>query len=316
MLVIFSAFKKEAIGLLGLLKIKKIVKNKNTVIYDGTINNKRMIICITGMGKSNASVAASQVIEMKLENPVFLIQGISGSLIDSLKVGDLIMYESIRNLDQFKIEKKSPENIINVQDIQVQIVSKSTEEGDTSAVEINENILYLPYGEKSSDIEINNYYLFKAKGIKADPKKINADFNYFKNKWEGSTEGLRILKANGGLVSYVITDGREKETLHKLYDVEAIDMESYYIADIAINNLTPVICIRSISDSPGESIPDLILKFKSGNFFCKFACLIELIFSKTKIRSLLKTSKNISFACRNLNLFSRIVVLPYFGYRL
>src|SRR5450830_1425114 len=106
MLVFFAAFKKEAVDLLKTIKLKKIIKIKSTVIYDGNIKNRRIIICIMGMGKYNSIFAVSQIIKMNLENPVFIIQGISGALVDNLNIGDLVVYESIKNLEKFQISKK------------------------------------------------------------------------------------------------------------------------------------------------------------------------------------------------------------------
>ncbi|MCX6347513.1 MAG: hypothetical protein NTZ89_06245 [Actinobacteria bacterium] len=60
MLVFFAAFKKEAVDLLKTIKLKKIIKIKSTVIYDGTIKNKRIIICIMGMGKYNSLFAVAE----------------------------------------------------------------------------------------------------------------------------------------------------------------------------------------------------------------------------------------------------------------
>src|SRR5680860_629199 len=106
MLVLFAAFKKEAAGLLKIIESKKIIKINSTVIYDGTIKNKRIVICITGIGKSNSLFAISQIIKMNLENPVFIIQGVSGALVDNLSIGDLVIYESIKNLEKFRSAKK------------------------------------------------------------------------------------------------------------------------------------------------------------------------------------------------------------------
>jgi adenosylhomocysteine nucleosidase len=271
MLVIFAAFRKEAAGLFKIIKLRKRIRIRSTDIYDGTIKNKRIIICITGMGKSNALFAVSRIIKMNLDNPVFIIQGISGAVVDNLNIGDLVFYESIKNLEKFKTEKKT----------------NGTEEF---------NLSYL------DDIE-------------SSPEVINVNFDFSKKEWEDIGKNSRILKASGGLVSYIVTEHSDKDVLSKIHGVEAIDMESYYIADAAINNGIMAICLRSISDTLKEPIPELITRFNSGNFICKFNCLAELLFSKTKSRSMLVSGKNITKACRNLNYFINKTMLPYFGYK-
>ena len=99
MIIIFAAFKKEAESLLKLINCQKIIKDGNTIIYFGKIYNKKIIICITGIGKLNAVKGANKIIqmitEMKLDNPIFLIQGISSALVENLKIGDLIIFFNI-----------------------------------------------------------------------------------------------------------------------------------------------------------------------------------------------------------------------------
>jgi len=266
MLVIFAAFKKEAIDLIKLLKFKKTLKNKSAVIYDGLIENKRMIICITGMGKSNSLFAVKQVIAMNLENPVFIIQGVSGAVIENINIGDLIFYESIKNLEQFQAK---------------------------------------------TQLNGNDF-----KEVKSASKILNIDFDLLKTRWEAGKKCHRLLKFSGGLVSYVVTDATEKNILNKLYGIEAIDMESYFIADAALNSQIPFICIRSVSDNLSEPISKLITRFSSGNLCYKFNFLIKLIFSRRKIKSIAHSYKNINIACRSLNQFVKKILLPYFGYKL
>ncbi|MHB1346884.1 MAG: 5'-methylthioadenosine/S-adenosylhomocysteine nucleosidase family protein, partial [Candidatus Humimicrobiaceae bacterium] len=266
MLVFFAAFKKEAIDLIRMLESRKTVKFKKTVIYDGTIRNKRAVICIMGMGKSNSLYALRKILKMKLENPVFVIQGISGAVADHLKIGDVVIYETVKNIEKFETSNNADIPTCSVPDIEE---------------------------------------------IKFDSGVIN--FDSLKSSWESYDKDLRILKSSGGLVPHVVTDQREKLFLNKSYSVEAIDMESYYIADIAKDNKIPVICVRSISDSLGEPISELIVRFGSGGFCIKIKCLISALFSRSETRSIISSYKNIDISCRNLNLFVKKVLLPYFG---
>ncbi|MCX6347514.1 MAG: hypothetical protein NTZ89_06250 [Actinobacteria bacterium] len=227
----------------------------------------------------------------------------------------------MKNLEKFQISKKVRGNKDCSPNAQKDNLVKGGGVKHPAILQSNENILCLSHRERLTDIKINNYHLSDLSETKAAFEVINGNFDSIKKKWEGSAKNLRILKASGGLVSYVsglvsyvVTDSMEKDVLNKLQGVEAIDMESYYIADNAINNGIPVICIRSISDNRIEPIPELIIRFKNGNFYCKLSCLIELIFSKTKARSMIVSAKNITKACRNLNHFIKKIILPYFGY--
>jgi len=312
MLVIFSAFKKEAIDLIKLLEFKKTLKAKRAVIYDGIIKNKRVIICITGMGKSNSLFAAKQVIEMNLSNPVFIIQGVSGAVAQNIDICDLIFYESIKNLEQYQPERQSGENDSCIPDTRKQDLNKSKHTGEKK----NNHVVYLPLGKILKKTGSDSHPLSDFKEIESALKLLNINFDLLKTKWEANMKSSRILKSSGGLVSYVVTDSMEKSVLNELYGIEAIDMESYFIADDAIGRQIPVICIRSISDNITEPISEIIIRFGSGNSCFKFKILINLIFSRSKIISIIDSYKNINIACRSLNQFVKKILLPYLGYEL
>jgi hypothetical protein len=126
---------------------------------------------------------------------------------------------------------------------------------------------------------------------------------------------LRIFRAAGGAVSHVVIKNQEKDFFNKIYNVEAVDMESYYIAAASAANRIPVICVRSISDNIEKTIPEFMLEFNTVSFFGKIAWLIKVLFSRKKTRELIQAYKNINEACMNLSRFSRSVLLPFFGYR-
>ncbi len=314
MLVIFAAFKKEAFALLKTIKVKEVIKNKSTLIFDGLIQNKRIIICITGMGSSNSIADVSLVTELNLKNPVFIIQGISGALADWLKTGDLVFYNSIKNLEWFNSGGK----IIPHKASNAYIQTQNPEEGSVEEYEQGvgnaANTLYLPFGKKVTNADMDNYNLYEKDEMKAAFEALNGNFELLKNKWESNNKNVKLFMVSGGLVSYVVTNKSDMDILNKTQGVEAIDMESYYIADNATQKDIPVICIRSISDSPNEPIPELIIRFNEGGIYSRFCCLLELLFSRTKAVSVMRSLKNMTKACRNLNQFVLVTMLPYFGY--
>jgi len=266
------------------------------------------------MGKSNSLFAAGQIIKMKLDNPVFIVQGISGALLDNFKIGDLVFYESIKNLEQFRAQKNAGENSSCNTDVQKQNRINENDAGYGERMHGSNDILHLPYGGGIKNIGMNHHYLPDFKENDAVNKIMGVDFDLLKDKWEVIIKDSRIFKSIGGLVSYVVTNFTEKNVLNRLYGVEAIDMESYYIADAAIKNGIPIICIRSISDNFSEPIPESIIGFNSGSIYFKFKCIINVIFSNQETRSIIRGYKNINIACRNLNLFIEKILLPYFGY--
>lgn len=316
MLVVFAAFKKEAAGLLKLINCQKIKKMGETIIYDGEINSKRIIVCITGMGKSNSLNGVKKIIEMDLANPLFLIQGTSGALIENMKIGDLIIYESIQNLEQIQISKNKKNKNVNEKALLEQITNTETAKAGN---ELNK-IWGLSQNIKLTGNEINSYFnIFNWEEIETITEINNDDFSFLKNIEKNNIGNFNIFKSSGAIVSSVVTDLIDKKALNQLFGAEAVDMESYYIADIARNNGIPVACVRSVSDNLMEGVPDFFNDFESNNknkYLKKIFILFKIIFSKSKIKSAYRTLKNINIASKNLNDFVAKIVLPSFDYKL
>lgn len=316
MLVVFAAFKKEAAGLLKLINCQKIKKIGETIIYDGEINSKRIIVCITGMGKSNSLNGVKKIIEMDLANPLFLIQGTSGALIENMKIGDLIIYESIQNLEQIQISKNKKNKNVNEKALLEQTTNTETAKAGN---ELNK-IWGLSQNIKLTGNEINSYFnIFNWEEIETITEINNDDFSFLKNIEKNNIGNFNIFKSSGAIVSSVVTDLIDKKALNQLFGAEAVDMESYYIADIARNNGIPVACVRSVSDNLMEGVPDFFNDFESNNknkYLKKIFILFKIIFSKSKIKSAYRTLKNINIASKNLNDFVAKIVLPSFDYKL
>lgn len=316
MLVVFATFKKEAAGLLKLINCQKIKKMGETIIYDGEINSKRIIVCITGMGKSNSLNGVKKIIEMDLANPLFLIQGTSGALIENMKIGDLIIYESIQNLEQIQISKNKKNKNVNEKALLEQTTNTETAKAGN---ELNK-IWGLSQNIKLTGNEINSYFnIFNWEEIETITEINNDDFSFLKNIEKNNIGNFNIFKSSGAIVSSVVTDIIDKKALNQLFGAEAVDMESYYIADIARNNGIPVACVRSVSDNLMEGVPDFFNDFESNNknkYLKKIFILFKIIFSKSKIKSAYRTLKNINIASKNLNDFVAKIVLPSFDYKL
>lgn len=316
MLVVFAAFKKEAAGLLKLINCQKIKKMGETIIYDGEINSKRIIVCVTGMGKLNSLNGVKKIIEMDLANPLFLIQGVSGALIENMKIGDLIIYESIQNLEQIQISKNKKNKNVNEKALLEQTTNTETAKAGN---ELNK-IWGLSQNIKLTGNEINSYFnIFNWEEIETITEINNDDFSFLKNIEKNNIGNFNIFKSSGAIVSSVVTDLIDKKALNQLFGAEAVDMESYYIADIARNNGIPVACVRSVSDNLMEGVPDFFNDFESNNknkYLKKIFILFKIIFSKSKIKSAYRTLKNINIASKNLNDFVAKIVLPSFDYKL
>ena len=110
MLIVFGALKIELIPLLKSIQLNSIRKTGKTIIYEGFKNSRAVAIIQTGMGAKNAKRAAeffgdnySEYIKRNSawpgENTEVLMIGFCGATDRSIKVGDTIIYSSIKNIE-------------------------------------------------------------------------------------------------------------------------------------------------------------------------------------------------------------------------
>jgi nucleoside phosphorylase len=125
MLIIFGALKIELIPLLKSIQINNILKTGKTIIYQGSKNSIPVLIIQTGMGAKNAKRAAeffrdnySEYIKRNSagpgENTEVLMIGFCGAADRSIKVGDTIIYSSIKNIEHSGEESFKQNGIISL----------------------------------------------------------------------------------------------------------------------------------------------------------------------------------------------------------
>jgi len=109
MLVVFGALKIELIPILRSIHIYNIHKAGKTIIYEGFKDSRPIAIIQTGMGAKNAMQAAKFFKDNFLEyikdriigpedNIEVLMIGFCGAADGSMKVGDVVVYRSIKNI--------------------------------------------------------------------------------------------------------------------------------------------------------------------------------------------------------------------------
>lgn len=87
---IIAAMDKEIIKYQEMFDLKLI--NKNLGIYEGNYENKKIILCLSGIGKVNAAITTQYLIDTY--NPNYIINsGCCGSLVENIKVLDTILVD-------------------------------------------------------------------------------------------------------------------------------------------------------------------------------------------------------------------------------
>jgi len=202
MLIIFGALKIELIPILKMIHIRNIHRTGKTIIYEGFRDSGPVTIIQTGMGAENAKRAAKFFKDNYLEyikdcstdpgDPAeVLMIGFCGAADGSLKVGNAVAYNSIKNI------------------------------------------------ESSGR---NGFFLSGSLKLEKDRPThlhIKDDFLY----------------AAGATVPEVIASPAIKKRLNTDFDIQAIDMESYPVAEIIQEMHLPFRCIRVVSDGARDLLP-------------------------------------------------------------
>lgn len=69
------------------------------------------------------------------------------------------------------------------------------------------------------------------------------------------TGGFNVLRTRGVSVSRVVCEAGDKEALGRAFSAGAVDMESFWIAEIARDWNVPFLAVRAISDAADETLP-------------------------------------------------------------
>ncbi len=69
-------------------------------------------------------------------------------------------------------------------------------------------------------------------------------------------DGLNCAHGTGLTVSSVITSARAKRELWREFGSIAVDMETFQVASICRDRSVPAVCVRVVSDSSDEDLPD------------------------------------------------------------
>jgi len=239
MSIIFGALKFEISGLIKMMNVECIDRKGSITIYRGSISGREVLLVETGMGKHNVQKAARLIAESYLSSSSIskraLAIGFCGATSGNLQVGDVVLYKTIKNLEN------------------------------------------IDFSKTCTDI---SFY---------DIAKIGCS-EYIKNS-------CKILKVNGGTVSNVIADSELKKNIGAKFDVQAVDMETYWIGKTIIENNLPFCCVRAVSDSVDENIPDFLLTLFGKSILANIFNLLALaIKSPKKIFQITRAVRNIKKA--------------------
>ena len=224
---ILGAFDEEVTILEKQLVNPKAHTIEGIQFLTGTLNEQNVVITRTGVGKVNAAMTATLIIEHFHPNQV-IFTGVAGGLNPDLQIGDIVIAErtaqhDLGRLESSEIENTGVKNPINGQRNPVFF------RADPELLQIVETAL--------EDIELTPFQ---------------------------SSQGQRQPRIIKGTVVtgdvFVASDGK-KAALHKNLGADAVEMEGAAVAQICWQHSVPCLVIRSLSDNADASASEDFKKY-------------------------------------------------------
>ncbi|MFO7929473.1 MAG: hypothetical protein R6U35_07380 [Candidatus Humimicrobiaceae bacterium] len=117
------------------------------------------------------------------------------------------------------------------------------------------------------------------------------------------------VEVTGGTTEYLTNDKALKEKILKHTGVQAVDMESYYIAKLMAKKNINFQVLRVVSDTLENNFPGFFMDFSLGNNISGIINLFKFILNPRNIKKMHRVIKNIKIAKKSLNKTVKLLVL-------
>ena len=224
---ILGAFDEEVTILEEQLVNPKTHTIEGIQFLTGTLNEQNVVIARTGVGKVNAAMTATLVIEHFRPNRV-IFTGVAGGLNPDLQIGDIVIAEKtaqhdLGRLESVKIENTGVRNPINGRRNPVFFPA------DPGLLQITQTVL--------ADIKLNPFQ---------------------------TPQGQRYPRITKGTVvtgDLFVASEAKKTVLHKNLGADAVEMEGAAVAQICWQHDVPCLVIRSLSDNANANASEDFRKY-------------------------------------------------------
>ncbi len=224
---ILGAFDEEVTILEGQLVNPTVHTIEGIQFLTGILNEQNVVIARTGVGKVNAAMTATLVIEHFQPNRV-IFTGVAGGLNPDLQIGDIVIAQKTAQHDLGRLESAQIENF-----------------GVRNPINGKRNPVFFP--ADPGLLQITETVL---DGVELDPFQI--------------PQGQRHPRIITGTVVtgdvFVAFDAK-KTTLHRNLDADAVEMEGAAVAQICWQHNVPCLVIRSLSDNAGAKASEDFKKY-------------------------------------------------------
>ncbi len=224
---IIGAFDKEVAILQEKLSDKREQKIEGIMFATGKLNGRNTVVAWTGMGKVNAAMTTTLLIEHFRPSEV-IFTGIAGGINRDLRPGDIVIAEKTVQHDLGIFTEKGMQNT-----------------GETNPLNEKMNPVFFPADER----------LLKFAEMAA--QKIALE-NIKTSIGERRPGILKGVVATGDIF---VSSSAKCAELRKRLGADAVEMEGAAVAQICYQQEVPCIIIRSISDNADENAQEDMNKF-------------------------------------------------------
>ena len=226
-LAILGAFDEEVTILEAQLVNPRAHTIERMQFITGTLNGQNVVITRTGVGKVNAAMTATLIIEHFRPKRV-IFTGVAGGLNPELQLGDIVIAQKTAQHDLGRLESTEIENT-----------------GVRNPINGKRNPVFF-----SADPELLQIAETALEGIELNPFQ--------------TPQGQRLPRIIRGTVVtgdvFVASDAK-RTALHKNLGADAVEMEGAAVAQICWQYNVPCLVIRSLSDNAGANASEDFKKY-------------------------------------------------------
>ena len=224
---ILGAFDEEVTILEGQLVNPTAHTIEGIQFLTGTLNQQNVVIARTGVGKVNAAMTATLVIEHFRPNQV-IFTGVAGGLNPDLQIGDIVIAEKTAQHDLGRLESTEIENM-----------------GTKNPINGKRNPVFFPADPRLLQIT----------------ETVLADIKLNPFQTPQGQRHPRIIRGTVVTGDVFVASDAKKTILHKNLGADAVEMEGAAVAQICWQHNVPCLVIRSLSDNAGANASEDFRKY-------------------------------------------------------
>lgn len=224
---ILGAFDAEVEYLLSIAtnKNEKIIQQVRFTEAD--LNGKKVVIAQTGIGKVNAAVATTLMIEHFMPREI-IFTGIAGGTNPGLSPGDIVVgtriaYHDYGTLTNDSLEVRPTKNLANTK----------------------ENPLYYTCDPKLVDVAV----------------RASAQARLGKVKSSGVERYPKVITGTIVTGDVFVSSSKAVKEFRRRFNADATEMEGAAVAQVCLQQAQPFIVVRSLSDNAGSGSMDEVRQF-------------------------------------------------------